>query len=59
MFADACPEPTAGFLFGLSQGDDLSRCAHIGNVAASEVIQHMGARPDRPLKDLVAARLGD
>jgi len=49
----------AGFLFGLSQGDDLSRCAHIGNVAASEVIQHMGARPDRPLKDLVAARLGD
>ncbi|MBT6095084.1 MAG: adenosine kinase [Rhodospirillaceae bacterium] len=49
----------AGFLFGLSQEDDLSQCAHIGNIAASEVIQHMGARPDRPLKELVQARLGD
>ncbi|MEK9722242.1 MAG: PfkB family carbohydrate kinase, partial [Rhodospirillaceae bacterium] len=48
----------AGFLYGLSRGDDLARCAHIGNVAAGEVIQHLGARPDRPLKDLVAARLG-
>jgi sugar/nucleoside kinase (ribokinase family) len=48
----------AGFLYGLTQGDDLARCAHIGNVAAAEVIQHMGARPDRPLKDLVAAKLG-
>ena len=48
----------AGFLFGLSRGDDLARCAHIGNVAASEVIQHLGARPDRPLKELVDARLG-
>jgi len=48
----------AGFLYGLTQGDDLARSAHIGNVAAAEVIQHMGARPDRPLKDLVAAKLG-
>ncbi len=48
----------AGFLYGLAQGDDLARCAHIGNVAASEVIQHMGARPDRPLKELIETRLG-
>lgn len=48
----------AGFLYGLSQGDGLARAAHIGNVAASEVIQHIGARPDRPLKELVQARLG-
>ncbi|MEK9754746.1 MAG: adenosine kinase [Rhodospirillaceae bacterium] len=48
----------AGFLYGLSKGDDLARCAHIGNVAAGEVIQRLGARPDRPLKELVAAKLG-
>jgi len=48
----------AGFLYGLTQGDGLARSAHIGNVAAAEVIQHMGARPDRPLKELVAAKLG-
>ena len=48
----------AGFLFGLSRDKDLATCARIGNVAAAEVIQHMGARPDRPLKELVDARLG-
>ena len=48
----------AGFLFGLTQGYDLTRCGHLGGAAAAEVIGHMGARPDAPLKDLVAARLG-
>ncbi len=48
----------AGFFFGMSQNKDLARCAHIGNIAAAEVIQHIGARPDRPLKELVEARLG-
>ena len=48
----------AGFLYGLSQGDGLARAAHIGNVAAGEVIQHLGARPDQPLSELVAAKLG-
>jgi sugar/nucleoside kinase (ribokinase family) len=49
----------AGFLYGLSKGDSMARCAHIGNVAAGEVIQHLGARPDRPLKELVQAKLGN
>ena len=48
----------AGFFFGMSQNKDLARCAHIGNIAAAEVIQHIGARPDRPLKELVEAKLG-
>jgi sugar/nucleoside kinase (ribokinase family) len=48
----------AGFLFGLTQGHDLARCGHLGGAAAAEVIGHMGARPDAPLKDLLAAHLG-
>ena len=48
----------AGFFFGMSQNNDLASCAHIGNIAAAEVIQHIGARPDRPLKELLEAKLG-
>ena len=33
-------------------------CARIGAIAAAEVISHVGARPERPLKALVAERLG-
>ncbi|MDE1901365.1 MAG: adenosine kinase [Alphaproteobacteria bacterium] len=43
----------AGFLFGLSQGKDFATCAHIGAVAAAEVISHYGARPLIPLSELV------
>lgn len=39
----------AGFLAGLSQGKDLQTCARLGALAASEVIQHVGARPQRSL----------
>jgi sugar/nucleoside kinase (ribokinase family) len=35
----------AGFLFGLATGRDLATCGKMGVVAASEVIRHMGARP--------------
>ena len=48
----------AGFLSGLVRNKDLAQCAHIGNVAAGEVISHMGARPETPLGDLVKAKLG-
>lgn len=48
----------AGFLSGLARNHDLAQCAHIGNVAAGEVISHMGARPETPLGDLVRAKLG-
>jgi sugar/nucleoside kinase (ribokinase family) len=48
----------AGFLYGLSQGNDLAQCGRLGGAAATEVIGHMGARPEGSLKDLVKARLG-
>ena len=48
----------AGFLFGLSQGRDLASCARIGSVAAGEIISHFGARPETPLKAIIAGKLG-
>lgn len=43
----------AGFLAGRLRGRGLEDCLRIGSAAAAEVISHFGARPDRPLKDLV------
>lgn len=40
------------FLWGLTHGYDLETCGHMGNVAASEVISHIGARPEANLTDL-------
>ena len=40
------------FLWGLTHGHDLETCAKMGNVAASEVISHIGARPEADLKGL-------
>ncbi|MBM3542254.1 MAG: adenosine kinase [Alphaproteobacteria bacterium] len=48
----------AGFLFGLSRGQDLPICGRLGALAASEIIAHVGARPQRPLKALAAPLLG-
>jgi adenosine kinase len=45
----------AGFVTGLVRGRDLESCARLGAIAASEIIQHMGARPQVDLRDLVAA----
>lgn len=44
----------AGFLFGLTSGRGLADCARIGGLAAAEVIQHLGPRPQASLKDLLA-----
>ncbi len=44
----------AGFLLGLARGIDHENCARMGALAASEVIQHLGARPQTSLKDLAA-----
>ena len=44
----------AGFLHGLTQGRDLATCGRLGSIAAAEVIGHFGARPETPLKQLVA-----
>jgi sugar/nucleoside kinase (ribokinase family) len=42
----------AGFLFGLARGRDHRTSAQLGALAASEVIQHIGARPEVSLKKL-------
>jgi adenosine kinase len=44
----------AGFLFGLARGRDHQTAAKLGALAAAEVIQHIGARPEVSLKDLAA-----
>ena len=42
----------AGFLFGLARGRDHVTCARLGALAAAEVIQHLGARPETSLRNL-------
>jgi sugar/nucleoside kinase (ribokinase family) len=42
----------AGFLCGLARGSDDRTCGRLGALAAAEVIQHLGARPQTSLKDL-------
>ncbi|NQU62209.1 MAG: adenosine kinase [Rhodospirillales bacterium] len=46
-----------GFLYGLTQGFDLAKSARIGGIVASQVIGHVGARPDIPLKNIVEKAL--
>ena len=45
----------AGFLHGLARGTSLAECAALGALAASEVISHLGARPQVDLASLAAA----
>jgi sugar/nucleoside kinase (ribokinase family) len=42
----------AGFLFGLVRNAGYENAGRLGALAASEVIQHVGARPQTSLKDL-------
>ncbi len=42
----------AGFMFGLARGRDHQTAARLGVLAATEVIQHIGARPAVSLKAL-------
>jgi sugar/nucleoside kinase (ribokinase family) len=46
----------AGFLFGIAQGLGHERAASLGALAAAEVIQHLGARPQASLKALAQER---
>jgi sugar/nucleoside kinase (ribokinase family) len=46
----------AGFLVGHSRGKSLRDAARLGALAAAEVIQHVGARPEVSLKELAAQR---
>ncbi|TWS96596.1 adenosine kinase [Reyranella sp. CPCC 100927] len=43
----------AGFLYGFTRGLPLAECARIGGIAAAEIISHVGARPEKPLKTLI------
>lgn len=43
----------AGFLFGYTKGLSLDECGRIATLAASEIIQHIGARPEVRLADLL------
>ncbi|MGO8833980.1 MAG: adenosine kinase [Roseiarcus sp.] len=47
----------SGFLSGMARGADHVTCARLGALAAAEVIQHLGARPQTGLAAL-AARQG-
>jgi sugar/nucleoside kinase (ribokinase family) len=42
----------AGFLSGVARGADDRACGRLGALAAAEVIQHLGARPETSLKEL-------
>jgi sugar/nucleoside kinase (ribokinase family) len=43
----------SGFLFGYTHGKPLAECARLGAIAAAEIISHVGARPERPLRELI------
>ena len=44
----------AGFLFGLTHGLSLAECGRLGSACASDIITHLGARAQKPLKRLMA-----
>jgi sugar/nucleoside kinase (ribokinase family) len=46
----------SGFLFGLVRGFAMKKSAQLGAMAAAEVIQHLGARPQTSLKELAQAK---
>jgi len=48
MFAGA-------FLWGLCEGYDLPTCGAMGNIAAGEIISHIGARAQADVKEMFAA----
>jgi sugar/nucleoside kinase (ribokinase family) len=45
----------AGFLFGLVRGAGYENAGRLGALAAAEIIQHIGARPQVSLKELAKA----
>jgi adenosine kinase len=45
----------AGFLFGLVRGAGHENAGRLGALAAAEIIQHVGARPQASLKELAKA----
>lgn len=47
----------AGFLYGLATGASLRACGDLGSLAAAEVVSHVGARPQVPLRTLAETGL--
>jgi sugar/nucleoside kinase (ribokinase family) len=47
----------AGFLYGFTHAYDLGTCGRLGALAASEVISHLGARPETSFASLAAPLL--
>jgi len=45
----------AGFLYGFTHGREPGECGRLGALAASEVISHLGARPERSLAELATS----
>lgn len=43
----------SGFLYGYTQGYSIEACAQVANLMASEIISHMGARPEADLKKML------
>jgi sugar/nucleoside kinase (ribokinase family) len=48
----------SGFLAGVARELDLETSLRLGAIAAAEVIQHYGARPEKDLKQLAGTLLG-
>ncbi|MDQ8730148.1 adenosine kinase [Bradyrhizobium sp. LHD-71] len=46
----------SGFLFGVVRGFPMKKSAQLGALAAAEVIQHLGARPQTSLRTLAQAK---
>ncbi len=44
----------AGYLAGVSRGESARRCGELGALGASEIIKHLGARPQVDLKAMAA-----
>lgn len=47
----------AGFLYGFTRGKSIEECGRIGSIAASEVITHVGPRPNVPLRNIIPPHL--
>jgi sugar/nucleoside kinase (ribokinase family) len=47
----------AGFLTGHTRGLPLEQCGQLASLAASEVISHLGARPECSLSELAGSLL--
>ena len=47
----------AGFLYGYTQGRDLSACARMGGICAGEIITHYGAQSEQDLSKLIRETL--